>query len=78
MQYLSPQCTYAKATNTVTCTSANVPAGASVTFVIEVQAQGSVGTISNTATVTSATPDPVAGNNANAATLVMKGGTGKK
>jgi len=78
VQYLSPQCTYAKATNTVTCTSENVPAGASVTFVIEVQAQGSVGTISNTATVNSATPDPVAGNNTNAATLVMKGGTGKK
>ena len=39
--------------------------------------QGSVGTILNTATVTSATPDPVTVNNTNAATLVMKGGTGR-
>ena len=78
VQYVSPQCAYTKATHTVVCTAANVPAGATVTFVIEAQVQGSVGTILNTATVTSTTPDPAAGNNTNAATLVMKGGTGKK
>ena len=78
VQYVSPQCTYVKATHKVTCTAANVPAGATVTFVIEAQIQGSVGTILNTATLTSTTPDPVTANNTNAASIVMKGGTGKK
>jgi hypothetical protein len=78
VQYISPQCTYTAATNTVRCTSPNVPAGATVTFVIEAQVNGSVGTILNTATVTSSTPDPVPGNNTNAASVVIKGGTGKK
>jgi len=77
VQYVSPQCTYDKPTHTVTCTAPTVPAGASVTFVIEAQASGSVGTILNSAQVTSATTDPVPSNNANDATLVMKGGTGK-
>jgi len=40
--------------------------------------QGSVGSITNTATVTSTTTDPVGSNNTNAATIVVKGGTGKK
>ena len=78
VQYLSPQCTYTKATHQVRCTAANLPAGATVTFVIEAQANGSVGTILNTATVTTSTPDPVVANNTNAASLVMKGGTGRK
>jgi uncharacterized repeat protein (TIGR01451 family) len=78
VQYVSPQCTYSSATHQVTCSAANVPAGASVTFVIEAQVQGSVGTILNTATLTSSTPDPVTANNTNAASLVMKGGTGKR
>jgi hypothetical protein len=77
VQYVSPQCTYTQATHTVRCTSANVPAGASVTFVIESQVSGSVGTILNTASVTSSTPDLTLGNNTNAASIVMKGGTGK-
>jgi uncharacterized repeat protein (TIGR01451 family) len=78
VQYVSPQCTYVRATHTVTCTAATVPAGATVQFVIEAQIQGSVGTILNSATLTSSTPDPVSANNTNAVTLVMKGGTGKK
>jgi len=78
LQYVSPQCTYNSATHQVTCHAANVPAGATVTFVIEAQVQGSVGLITNSATMTSTTPDPVAANNSNAASLVMKGGTGKK
>jgi uncharacterized repeat protein (TIGR01451 family) len=77
VQFVSPQCTYTEATHTVTCTSPNVPAGTSVTFVIEAQVQGSVGTITNTATVTSTTTDPVSSNNTNAAAMVIKGGTGK-
>lgn len=78
VQYVSPQCTYTKATHTVVCRADLVPVGASVTFVIEAQVQGSVGTITNTATLTTTTVDPDASNNTNAATLVMKGGTGKK
>lgn len=77
VQYVSPQCTYVKATHKVTCTAATVPAGATVTFVIEAQAAGSVRTITNTASLTSTTADPVAGNNTNAATIVVKGGTGR-
>ena len=49
-----------------------------MTYVVEAQVSGSVGTITNTATLTSATADPVSGNNTNAVSLVMKGGTGKK
>ena len=78
VQFVSPQCTYTSATHTVRCTSANVPAGASVTFVIEAQVSGSVGNITNTATVASSTADPVSANNTNAASVVIKGGTGKK
>lgn len=80
VQYLSPQCTYNKVMvpHTVTCTTAKIPAGASVTFVIEAQVSGSVGTILNSASVTSVTPDPDLVNNRNDASIVMKGGTGKR
>lgn len=77
VQYVSPQCTYVKATHTVTCTAATVPAGASVQFVIEAQANGSVRNILNSATLTSGTPDPVTSNNVNDVTIVVKGGTGR-
>lgn len=78
VQYVSPQCAYDKAAHTVTCTAGTVPAGASVDFVIEAQVRGSVGTITNTASLSSDTSDPVNSNNTNVVTLVMKGGTGKK
>lgn len=78
VQYVSPQCTYTKATHTVVCSTSRVPAGASVSFVIEVQVSGSVGTIINSATLSSLTPDPVPANNTNAVTIVVKGGTGKR
>jgi succinyl-CoA synthetase beta subunit len=78
VQFVSPQCTYTVADHTVVCLSSNVPAGTSVSFVIEAQVQGSVGTITNSASVASSTFDPVMANNINAATLVMKGGTGKR
>lgn len=77
VQYVSPQCVYTESTHSVECIATTVPAGATVTFVIEAQVQGSVGTILNTATVTSTTPDPTASNNTNAASIVVKGGTGK-
>ena len=63
------------ATHTVVCTSTNVPAGAQVGFVIEAQVNGSVGTITNMAPLTSTTPDPVAANNTDAVNVVIKGGT---
>lgn len=78
VQFVSPQCTYTKATHTVVCNAGTVPVGQTVTFVIEAQANGSVGTITNTATLTTTTPDPVADNNTNSATIIVKGGTGKK
>lgn len=77
VQFVSPQCTYTAANHTVVCTSSTVPAGAVVEFVIEVQVSGSVGTISNTATLTSTTTDPVSANNTDEVSIVMKGGTGK-
>lgn len=76
VQYVSPQCTYTRATHTVRCTATNIPAGAQVQFVIEAQANGSVGTITNRASVISSTTDPVTSNNADDATIVVKGGTG--
>lgn len=78
VQYVSPQCAYTSSTHTVTCSAAVLPAGRSVTFVIEGQVSGSVGTITNTARMTTSTPDPVLANNTNAATIVHQGGTGGK
>lgn len=77
VQFLTPGCTYNKPLHRVTCTTPTVPFGTSVVFEIQVQIQGSVGTITNTATVTSSTPDPVAGNNSDTVNNVIKGGTGK-
>lgn len=77
VQFVSPQCTYTEATHTVVCSSDTVPAGTAVQFVIEAQAKGSVGTISNTATLTSDTPDPVSENNADSVDIVHQGSTGK-
>src|SRR5262249_42182280 len=78
VQFLSPQCTLNKTTNTVVCTAPTVPAGATVQFEIQAQVQGSVGTITNTATLTSPPPDPAIANNTKGVSWVMKGGTGKK
>lgn len=61
----------------MTCVADPLPAGASVQFVIEAQASGSVGTILNESSVTSSTTDPDTGNNVNDASIVVKGGTGK-
>ncbi|HEY5846762.1 MAG TPA: hypothetical protein VIU11_21060 [Nakamurella sp.] len=78
VQYVSPQCTYTIATHTVRCTAVTLPAGAKVEFVIEVQVSGSVRDITNTATLTSTTDDPVSANNTNSVKVVVKGGTGKQ
>ncbi|MGH3362840.1 MAG: hypothetical protein ACRDOM_10330, partial [Nocardioides sp.] len=62
VQHLSPSCTYDQAAHAVTCSRNTLPAGTAVVFDIEVQIRGSVGSITNTATVTSAS-DPVSDNN---------------
>ena len=78
VQFVSPGCTYTTATHTVTCsTTAPLPVGQQVVFVIEAQVNGSVRLITNRATLTATTPDPVAGNNVDNVDIVIKGGTGK-
>jgi hypothetical protein len=48
-----------------------------VTFEIQVQIKGSVGTITNRAQVTSSTPDPFTLNNTDTVNNVVQGSTGK-
>ncbi len=76
VQYVSPECAYDEPSHTVTCQSGPLPAGEMVTFVIEVQINGSVRTITNTATLTADTPDSVLANNTDSVDIVVKGGTG--
>ncbi|MDZ5623023.1 DUF11 domain-containing protein [Nocardioides sp. HM23] len=78
VQHLTPSCTYSAATHKVTCTTARVPAGTAVTYEIQVQIKGSVGSIQNRATVSSSTPDPVLDNNTDTVTNTVQGSTGKK
>ena len=55
----------------VTCTRANWNAGASTTFTIIVDAPGQGGTITNTATISSTTPDPDTSNNTDTADTIV-------
>jgi hypothetical protein len=75
VQFLTPGCTYTSSLHLVTCSVATLPAGASATFEIQVQIKGSVGTITNTATVASDTYDPNGSNNTDIVNNVIKGGT---
>jgi uncharacterized repeat protein (TIGR01451 family) len=77
VQFLSPSCSYDEGAHTVTCSTATLPAGTSVTYEIQVQVKGSVGTITNTATATTSTFDPNLANNSDTVNLVHEGGTGK-
>jgi uncharacterized repeat protein (TIGR01451 family) len=84
VQYLSPSCSYTPATNIVTCQTAKLPFGTNVTYQIQIQIKGSKGTLTNTACVTSSTPDPTAGlgcitgnNNYDKVNNVVQGSTGK-
>lgn len=63
--------TIAQSGGTVTATTPSMASGASSTFTITVQAPSFGGTIVNTATVSSATPDPNLGNNTAQATTVI-------
>ncbi|WP_186315664.1 DUF11 domain-containing protein [Catellatospora sichuanensis] len=71
VEYVSPQCSYAKEDHTVTCTAATLPAGVTVAFEIRVKFKDDC-KIENTATVKSSTPDPVLGNNTNTIKLTVK------
>ena len=75
VQFLTPGCTYSSSLHRVACSVATLPAGASATFEIQVQIKGSVGLITNTATVTSETYDPNTSNNTDIVNNVIKGGT---
>jgi uncharacterized repeat protein (TIGR01451 family) len=75
VQFLTPGCAYNGSLHRVTCSVATLPAGASATFEIQVQVKGSVGSITNTATVTSDTFDPNTSNNTDIVNNVIKGGT---
>jgi uncharacterized repeat protein (TIGR01451 family) len=77
VQMLTPGCSYSLGSHTVTCTASTVPFGTSVVFEFQIQVNGSNGTLTNRATVSSATTDPVAGNNSDTTNNVVKGGTGK-
>ncbi|NYE35991.1 putative repeat protein (TIGR01451 family) [Nocardioides cavernae] len=64
-------CAYAAGTRTLTCAVGDVPVGSSVTVTVRAQTpgDGSARGVSNTATVSSPTPDPTAANNS--ATYVL-------
>jgi uncharacterized repeat protein (TIGR01451 family) len=73
---VSQNCTYNQAAHNVVCTVAGaLPAGQFATFTIDIQVAGSVGSIINTASVTSSTADPNPANNTDSLQMVIKGGT---
>jgi hypothetical protein len=76
--FVSQNCVYNQGTHTVTCTVAGaLPVGQFASFIIDVQLAGSVGNISNRASLISATPDPTAGNNADIVQMIIKGGSAR-
>ena len=74
---MSQNCSYSQATHQVTCSQGTLPAGASVTFIVDIQFSGSVGDITNSASASSTTTDPNPGNNTDLLKLKVKGGSGK-
>jgi uncharacterized repeat protein (TIGR01451 family) len=57
---------------TFTCALGTIPAGGSSGYVMNVLIRGNKGTISSTATVSSATTDPVAANNSSTRVVTVK------
>ena len=55
----------------VTCTRANWNAGASTTFTVVVTAPAQAGSLTNTSSITSTTPDPTPGNNTDTANTTV-------
>ena len=74
--FVSENCAYDLASHTVTCTlQSALPAGQLASFIIDVQVQGSVGSFSNRARVTTSTQDPNPNNNEDVVQMIMKGGS---
>jgi len=71
-------CAYNKATHTVTCNQAVLKNEETVTFLIQGTFKGSVGDVTNTATVTSTTNDPNVSNNTDESNQTIGGGKGNK
>jgi uncharacterized repeat protein (TIGR01451 family) len=77
--FMSQNCTYNLALHNVVCTVAGaLPAGQVATFTIDISVAGSVGSVINSATVTTTTPDPNLANNTDSMQLVIKGGSNHK
>ena len=72
------QCTYTKATHTFSCSFGTLVTGDSRTVDVWLDARGSVGTITNTASVSSSTSDPNTANNSARKDVRIKGGPGPK
>ena len=72
------QCTYTKATHTFACSFGTLVAGDSRTVDVWLDARGSVGTITNIASVSSGTSDPNTANNSARKDVKIKGGPGPK
>ncbi len=70
-------CAYSLALHNVVCNFGTLPAGQTVSVDIIVDVRGSVRIISNFASVTSTTFDPVAANNTVRKDVRIKGGPGK-
>ena len=76
--FVSENCVYTKSTNIVTCTlQQSLAAGATASFIIDIQPMGSIREITNRATVTSITADPKSSNNYDELKMVVKGGSFK-
>ena len=76
--FVSQNCAYNQGTHTVTCTVAGpLPYGQFASFIIDVQSAGNLGTLSNTASLTSSTTDPTASNNSDVVQLIIKGGSAR-
>jgi uncharacterized repeat protein (TIGR01451 family) len=77
--FMSQNCTYNQALHNVVCTVAGaLPAGQFASFTIDISVAGSVGSVINSATVTTTTPDPNLANNSDSMQLVIKGGSNHK
>ena len=73
--FVSQNCTYDEFTHTVVCTVAGaLPAGQFASFTIDIQTQGSVGSVTNNASVVSSTADPNLVNNSDQVQTRLKGG----
>ena len=75
MSFVSEDCLYDYGSHTVTCTMQTpLAAGDSVFFEIEAQPKGRLRAITNTASVSSSTPDPDTGNNTDDMLIIVSGG----